>query len=85
MYIRYVTRVHFLHFVEVDGFIFHPPTEYSKPDPIQRLPHQMWVLFSTETEYNYPILNGIQRKEPNNSSRPKLQEEVPYQHDISLE
>jgi hypothetical protein len=44
---------------EIDGLIFHPPTEYGLPDPTIKFPHQYWVLFSTETEENYPILKGI--------------------------
>lgn len=48
---------------EVDGFIFHPPTTAHRPYvPIVKHPYQQWILFSTESELNYPILNGATQK-----------------------
>ncbi|ELR22642.1 Alpha(1,3)-fucosyltransferase 10, putative [Acanthamoeba castellanii str. Neff] len=42
---------------EVDGFIFHPPTVAHRPyEPLVKKPHQQWILFSTESELNYPML-----------------------------
>jgi hypothetical protein len=44
---------------EVDGFIFHPPTIAHRPyAPMMRRAYQQWVLFSTESELNYPMLDG---------------------------
>ena len=46
---------------EVDGFIFHPPTVAHRPyEPLVKKPHQQWVLFSTESELNYPMLEGVE-------------------------
>jgi len=45
---------------EVDGFIFHPPTVAHRPyEPLVKKPHQQWILFSTESELNYPMLEGV--------------------------
>lgn len=46
---------------EVDGFIFHPPTVAHRPyEPLVKKPHQQWILFSTESELNYPMLEGVE-------------------------
>ncbi|KAL6068775.1 Fucosyltransferase [Balamuthia mandrillaris] len=43
---------------EVDAFIFHPPTMHARRyNPAQKHPYQYWVVFTTEAEANYPILN----------------------------
>jgi hypothetical protein len=44
---------------EVDGFVFHPPTAAHRPyEPLVKHAYQQWVLFATESELNYPMLDG---------------------------
>jgi hypothetical protein len=46
-------------FDEIDAFIFHTPTWYGKEDPVIKKKHQLWAIFTTETEENYPKLAGM--------------------------
>ena len=71
---------------EVDAFIFHTPTENRRKEYPTRNKEQPWIIYSTETEDNYPQL-----KDPNYMNKfdikatYHLNSDIPISYFISLE